>query len=178
VGATGSIMNLNFSEAYPLVDFMEIGSGLSAYQFDLKDIRVNTGADIGGCTSPDFALPGVSCTPAGSPFTLTNGLIDPKTGQVDTVSITMTVDLYGYTGGSSGTNYNAANAYVGIFTTQQVINANIATILGAILSGGAVNASWSAALSPASAVPEPASIFLLGAGLIALGSMTKRLRRS
>jgi hypothetical protein len=144
VGSTGTIQNLAFNTTYPVVDFIAIG-GLD---FDLIDVRFNTGPAIGICTSPGDTNPGVSCTPADSPFTLTNGLTDPITGMVDTVTIEFTVDAEGYTG-SSGTNYNQADPYVGIFTTQQAVQGmNIQGILAMIESGGSVNASWSASFTP------------------------------
>jgi hypothetical protein len=174
VGDTGTIENLNYNVTYPLVDFIAIG-GLD---FDLTDIRFNTGAAIGDCTSADDTDPGVSCTPADSPFTLTNGLADPSTGQVDTVSITLTVDAEGYTG-SSGTNYSQADPYVGVFSTQQAIQGmNIQTILNTISSGGSIDASWSATFSPLAEIPEPESFLLLGAGLTAIGLYKRNARKS
>jgi hypothetical protein len=174
VGATGTIQDIAFNTPFPIVDFIAIG-GLD---FDLLDIVVNTGPAIGDCTSPGDADPGVSCTPAGSPFTLTNGLVDPATGSVDTVSIAFTVVAEGYTG-SSGTNYNQANTYIGVFSTQQAVtNNNIQSILQLIAGGGAVSAAWSATFAPVSDVPEPESFLLLGAGLTVIGLFKRNARRS
>jgi hypothetical protein len=174
VGSTGTIQNLTFNTVYPVVDFVTIG-GLD---FDLLDVRFNTGAAIGDCSGAAAADPGVSCTPADSPFTLTNGLADPTTGQVDTVSIALTADAEGYTG-SSGTNYNQADRYIGIFTTQQAIQGmNIQTVLNAIGTGGSIDASWSATFTPASELPEPESYLLLGAGLTAIGLYKRNARKS
>lgn len=169
VGDTGTIDNLNFNVVYPLVGFMVIDNAPNTpatIDFDLEDIRFNGATAIGGCSGSAATSPGDTCTPADSPFTLTNGLIDPANDMVDTVSIAMTVDAWGYTG-SSGTNYNAATPYIGIFTTQQAIQgANIQSILSTISGGGSVNASWSATFTPV-ASPEPASFILIGAGLLA-----------
>jgi len=165
VGATGTIQNLDFNTLFPLIDFMAIG-GLD---FDLLDIRFNTGPAIGDCTSPSDTDPGVSCTPGDSPFTLTNGLADPLTGLVDTVRLSFTVDAEGYTG-SSGTNYNQADAYVGIFSTPTAIQGqNIGTFLNTLGTGGAVAFSWQATFTPTTALPEPASFLLSGAALMAIG---------
>lgn len=149
VGATGAIQNLAFNTVFPVVRFIDIG-GLD---FDLIDLRVNNGPAIGTCTSPGDTSPGVSCTPPNSPFTLTNGLANPGTGVVDTVLITFTVDAEGYTG-SSGTNYNQADPYVGVFSTQQAVQGvNIQDILGMIAGGGSIDASWSATFTPFAQTP-------------------------
>jgi hypothetical protein len=172
-GSTGTIQNIPFTTVFPEVDFIAIG-GLDF--FDLLDIRFNAGPNIGACTSPSDTGQGVSCTPSGSPFTLTNGLVDPRNGLVDTVSVSITVDAEGYTG-SSGTNYNQADRYVGIFTTQQAVSGNIDNILTTIATGGSINASWSATFTPASQIPEPESFLLLGAGLTAIGLLKRNARK-
>jgi len=174
VGSSGTIEDLAFNTVYPVIDFVAIG-GLD---FDLLDVRFNGSTPLGDCSSADLASPGDSCTPAHSPFTLTNGLADPRTGMVDTVSIDFTVDAEGYTG-SSGTNYNLADPYVGIFSTQQAIQGmNIQTILNTIATpGGSVSASWSATFTPTSELPEPESFLLLGAGLTAIGLVKRNAHK-
>jgi hypothetical protein len=183
-GTMGTIDNLNFNTPLPLVDFMVINNSPNTpgtLQFDLQDIRFNGASPIGGCSGPAALSPGDTCTPANSPFQLTNGLADPTSGLVDTVSVALTVDAWGYTG-SSGINYNAADAYIGTFTTQQAIQgATIQSILDTIAGGGSVNASWSATFTPqvAAVAPEPRSMFLmLGAGLMALGLFKRNARNS
>jgi hypothetical protein len=183
-GQTGTIQDLSFETTYPLVDFMVVNKlGGVPLQFDLADIRFNGGTAIGNCAA-GANDPGATCTPANSPFQLTNGLIDPGTGVVDTVSVSFTVDAYGYKN-SSGTDYNDADTYVGTFTTQQAIqDATIASILGTIGGGGALSASWSASFTPetslgsSSPVPEPPPFILMGAGLMVVGLFRRNARKA
>ncbi len=96
VGNTGTIQDLSFETVTPLVDFIVVNRGAAAApQFDLEDLRFNGGTAIGDC-SAGTNDPGATCTPANSPFQLTNGLTDPNTGKVDTVSVSFTVDAWGY----------------------------------------------------------------------------------
>jgi len=177
-GETGTIEDLNFNTAYPVVDFITIMTPAGMTQFDLKDLRTNLGAAIGSCSQATGDLnPGVTCTPSGSPFQLTNGLIDPGTGTVDTVTISLTIDAYGYIG-NSGTNYNAANPYVGIFTTQQAVAGNIDTVLQTLGAGQGVSASWSATLSPSTPTPEPGTLWTLGGALLGCGVALRRRKVS
>jgi hypothetical protein len=179
-GQTGTIQDLSFETVTPLVDFIEVNRGGGApLQFDLEDIRFNGGTAIGDC-SAGASDPGATCTPADSPFQLTNGLIDPNTGLVDTVSVSFAVDAYGYLN-SSGTNYDEADMYVGTFTTQEAIQgATIASLLSTIADGGSVSASWSATFAPetSSPVPEPPPFILMGAGFMMVGLYRRKARRS
>jgi hypothetical protein len=177
-GATGTIQDLSFQTTYPLVDFLDVSHINGDVFFDLEDIRFNGGAAIGDC-SAGANDPGVTCTPADSPFQLTNGLIDPNTGMVDTVSVAFTVDAWGYRD-NSGTNYDEATQYVGTFTTQEAIQgATIQSILNEIADGGSVTASWSATFTPeapTSLAPEPVTFLLLGMGLTVIGCFKRKAR--
>jgi hypothetical protein len=184
-GQTGTIQDLSFQTVTPLVDFLVVDrpGGAAPLQFDLEDLRVNTGAAIGDCTAGDTD-PGATCTPANSPFQLTNGLADPSTGLVDTVSVSFTVDAWGYRD-TSGTDYNSATPYVGTFTTQEAIqDATIASILSTIADGGSISASWSATFAPEASpaiigsVPEPPPFVLLGAGFMVVGLLKRKARRA
>ena len=177
VGQTGLIQDLNFNPPLPLLDFItiDLGGGVTGH-FDLKDLRFNGNTAIGDCSSN---APGVTCTPANSPFQITNGLANSN-GQVDSVSISLTTDLYGYTG-TSGVNYNQANKYTGIFTTQGAVTGgnNIAAILATISQGGFVEASWSATLAPViTQTPEPGTYVLAGLSLISIGLVRRRMRKA
>jgi hypothetical protein len=128
---------------------------------------------IGSCSSAAISAAGDTCTRANSKFQLTNGLVDSGTGLVYT--------------GSSGTSYNAANVYIGTLATQQAIRAAaIQSILSTISSGGAVNASQAATLTPTAVTstpavitptPEPLTLFLIGAGLIGIACLKRNRER-
>jgi hypothetical protein len=166
-GNTGTIKDLNLTMAFPLVDFVTVTGTGGLIHFDLTDIRFNTGPNIGTCAAPPDTMSGASCTPANSPFSLTNGLAAP--GQpANTVAVSLTVDLIGYT----GTSVSGSTPYTGVFTTQ--LAGNIDTILSTISTGGNVTASWSATFTPLAAVPEPATSATLGVSLLCLSYLIRR----
>jgi len=175
-GAAGTIQDLGLSAAFPITDFITIGTGSSAFHFDLLDLRTNAGASVGDCSGPGALAPSATCTPTGSPFQLTNGLANPVTGAVDTLTISLNIDANGYIGSAA----TGSNLYVGNFTTQGGVFGNIASVLATIGAGAPVTASWSATLTPTSApapIPEPAPFVLVGTGLMALGFFKRPWRK-
>ncbi len=165
VGTTGTVKDLAgppFSQA--VSSFMTFANGVI---FDLTSIPGGTGT-LAGCANGTAT--GASCTPAGSPFTLTNGnTVDASSGQANTVSITLNTFLNGYTTSLA----SGSTPYVGIFTTQ-LAGQNIASVLAVLNAGGTVAASYSGTFSPTSGVPEPASMIFLGSGLLGIGALARR----
>ena len=163
--ASDTIKNLPAGVPTPLVDFLTVegGSlGLGQVFFDLNNIVI-PGA-FGTCNT--FAVNNV-CNPGGnSPFVLFQSTPTQ-------ISVTFAVTASAYT----GTSASGTTDYDGIFSTTlsgNLANGTAATIpnlLNFFAGGGAVNATWSATLSPT--VPEPGTWMLLGLGLIALGSLRK-----
>jgi len=171
---TGTIQDLSYMTAFPVVDFLTLSNGAL---FDLIDLRPNLGANIGDCTiATGSQNSGVACTPAGSPFTITNGQCIGVNCVATTATISFTVDAEGYTG-TSGTNYSAATAYVGNFSTTSAINGNINQVLATIEAGNPILVPWIANFSPV-ASPEPATFGSIGIALVALGMLRRRYTRN
>jgi len=126
------------------------------------DIRLDlTSIDPGTFGSADCfapAAPGQTCTPTGpfpNPFNLSNG-----SATTSSASIT-------FRGNAVNTLTNETGTFVGIFSTQFTVPYQM--LLQEITSGSTVSTSYSATISTTtSAVPEPASLFLLGSGLIGI----------
>ena len=94
------------------------------------------------------------------------------------VSIALSLNEIGYIG-SSGTGFTP---YIGVFTTQLSGNiagcsgANCAVTISNLLAwegaGNSITSTWSATQSPV--VPEPATLSMMGIGLLGLGLMRRR----
>lgn len=130
--------------------------------FDLTNIYPGFGK-AGACGSDTV---GNVCTPTGSPFTLSQS----APGQV---SLNLSLSGIAYTT-DSASGYSSAPFD---FTSQNTMPGTITGILAAVDAGGFTN-SFSATISAnnASAVPEPASFLLMGAGLAAAGLISRRRR--
>ncbi len=152
--------------------FISFNQGVATpITFDLVSIAPGFGT-LAGC-APGAAL-GAECTPTGSPFTIIQG---PD----NTLGVYLTLVGTAYT----GTSGSGLSVTTGAFTTQTVLSGSsnpgsAAALLDILLSGGTVSASYSAQFAPVSStpiIPEPASLILMGVGLLGAGIVARKKLR-
>jgi hypothetical protein len=165
IGTTGTIKDIATT---PITAFetVQLNSGGPAI-FDLLNIITPSG--FATCTTS---------TNSGSCSTGTFVLTQISSNQVQ---IGLALNEIGYVG-SSGTGFTS---YVGNFQTTLsgsiagCTGANCSDTIGNILlwesgAGHTITSSWSATQSPIPGVPEPATLSMMGIGLLGLGLMRRR----
>lgn len=162
----GTIMNLTGGPATGTVNipgFIMFNQGVAApITFDLTYIAPGVGT-AAACAS---SAQGAQCTPTGSPFTLF---------QLTSNTVVASLQLNGeaYTAPkSSGFSYAT-----GVFSTQFVVPGTIPEIITQLQSTGVIGTTYSASFTT-SPVPEPASMLLMGVGLMGAGLIARRKARS
>jgi hypothetical protein len=158
----GTIQSLMGSSAgaVSVPGFAMFTTGVAApVTFDLTFVAPGSGT-LAGCGS---AAVGSLCTPTGSPFTLL---------QLTSSTVVATLQLNGnaYTG-SAATGTSPTTA---VFSTQLVVPGTIPAVLAQLAAGGVSGITYSATFDSTNPVPEPASMLLLGIGLVGAGLVARR----
>jgi len=171
-GPTGTIKDIG--TAFPITSFETVSLTVPGGPaiFDLLNIIPASG-------SP--------CALGQTSGTCSTGAFSIKTeSAANSVTIALSLNEIGYLTSSS----TGSTPYAGIFQTTLIGDlsfytagactgaVNIGNILTCEGSGKTIRSSWSGTQSPVSGVPEPASLSMMGIGLLGLGLIGRRTRKA
>lgn len=160
-GTTGTVKTVSLGTgAFNIADFITIQN----YSFSLLNVA-NGSFGPAGCAVA-VAAAGQVCSPPGTPFNFTNE--DDGNGGINTAA------SFSVSGIVSTPQQQAYN-YRGIFTAQ-FAGMSYQELAAQIDAGNTVPVSYSLTVQANSTVPEPATLALMGSGLLALAGIG-RVRR-
>jgi hypothetical protein len=159
--APGTIMDLTLNPSFPPVnDFMEFVIGSTTVDFELTSI--GPGSSNTNCAALTI---GQACSVANSPFILA-------------LSGTTSSVIYLAVGGQVTDNGTTWNNWTGVFSTT-IPNQTPAQIQSIFGPGGVGSlTSTQSGTFTATVLPEPASMTLLGAGLLAIAMAARKRRKA